>query len=123
MHESFAELLSRFTPDARALDRDALLFAAGQASVRRSMRTWGVLVGSLAGSQLLTLVLLWPGPRAAVGPVAKGVSPVEMTNPEMPPVATEATALWALNRRAMQSESGDLPRGTTVERLVPADSP
>lgn len=123
MPESLAERLSRFTPDGSGLDRDALLFAAGQASVRRPARTWGVLVGALAASQLLTLVLLWPGPRAAVGPVAKGVAPAELTNPDMPPVATETTALWALNRRAMQSESGELPREMAVERLVAAGPP
>ena len=59
MSEPFAERLSRFTPDGSGLDRDALLFAAGRASVRHNRR-WRVVAGGLAASQLLTLLLLWP---------------------------------------------------------------
>lgn len=59
MSEPFAESLSRFTPDAAGLNRDALLFAAGRASVRPN-RLWKALVAVLAVSQLLTLVSLWP---------------------------------------------------------------
>jgi hypothetical protein len=59
MSEPLAEHLSRFTPDPTGLDRDALLFAAGRASARAN-RKWQALVGTLALSQVLTLVLLWP---------------------------------------------------------------
>jgi hypothetical protein len=123
MAESFAERLSRFTPDGSGLDRDALLFAAGQASVRRSNRFWGVLTGTLAGAQLLTVVLLWPAPRTAVGPVADAVPHAEITISESPPAAAEATSLWALNRRVLDSKTGDLPGAASVDRLVAADPP
>ncbi len=59
MSEPLEERLSRFTPDATGLNRDALLFAAGRASMRPSRR-WQALVAVLATSQLLTLVCLWP---------------------------------------------------------------
>ena len=59
MSEPLAERLSRFTPDASGLKRDALLFAAGRASVRPPRR-WQMLAGLLAACQLATLVCLWP---------------------------------------------------------------
>ncbi len=53
------QTLARFTPDASKLDRDALLFAAGRASVPR--RRWlFAVVGLLTLSQAATLVWLWP---------------------------------------------------------------
>ena len=57
MSEPFLERLSRFTPDAGRLDRDALLFAAGRGSVRPN-RGWITLATLLASTQLLSLVLL-----------------------------------------------------------------
>ena len=59
MSEPFLERLSRFTPDAGRLDRDALLFAAGRNSARPN-RGWMTMAGLLAGTQALSLVLLWP---------------------------------------------------------------
>lgn len=60
--QRIAGQLSRFTPDRGALDRDALIFAAGRATANKH-RGWKALAGALAASQLLTLVMLWP--RAA----------------------------------------------------------
>jgi hypothetical protein len=58
MSEPFIERLSRFTPDAGGLDRDALLYAAGRASARPN-RAWIALAAALALTQPLSLVLLW----------------------------------------------------------------
>jgi hypothetical protein len=58
MSEPFLERLSRFTPDAGRLDRDALMFAAGRASARPN-RGWITLAGVLAGTQALMLAVLW----------------------------------------------------------------
>ena len=41
MSESFLERLSRFTPDAGRLERDALLFAAGRRS--DSVARWSLM--------------------------------------------------------------------------------
>lgn len=62
MSEAFLEHLSRFTPDAGGLDRDALLFAAGRNSVRPN-RGWAAVASLLAATQALSLVLLWPRPN------------------------------------------------------------
>ena len=55
MSKSLDQRLSRFTPDGTGLDRDALLIAAGRASLRPN-RAWTVVAGVLAACQLLTLV-------------------------------------------------------------------
>jgi hypothetical protein len=70
MSEPFLERLGRFTPAAGNLDRDALLFAAGRAAARPN-RGWITLVGALAATQALSLVLLWP--HAAPPAIGAGV--------------------------------------------------
>jgi hypothetical protein len=60
--EPSLERLSRFTPDAGRLRRDALLFAAGR-SAARPRRGWMALAGFLAVTQALSLLWLWPQPR------------------------------------------------------------
>jgi hypothetical protein len=122
MPESLAEHLSRFTPDGTGLDRDALLFAAGRASARPN-RGWVGLAGALAACQLLTLVFLRPVPAPpsdtrALAPPAPGA--VELPAPSLP---SDAAELWALNRRLLQSEGGDLPPPVTVDSIVPDDPP
>jgi hypothetical protein len=51
--------LSRFTPSASGLDRDAILFAAGRRSGRIN-RLWPAAAVLLAISQAATLAVLWP---------------------------------------------------------------
>ena len=119
MSEPLAERLSRFTPDAGGLDRDALLFAAGRASVRPGRR-WMALAGTLAASQLLTLVLLWPhtppGPSGAPSPTP----PVAVKPPPSPEPADPRA--WAVNR-PLPTDPGDLPPPTGLDDLVPDDPP
>ncbi len=67
MSEPFLERLTRFTPNAAGLDRDALLFAAGRSSARPN-RGWKALATALAGSQVLSLVVLWPWPKPDASP-------------------------------------------------------
>ena len=55
MSEPSLERLSRFTPDAGSLDRDALLFAAGRSSARPN-RGWMTLASLLAVALLLGAV-------------------------------------------------------------------
>ena len=62
MSEPILERLSRFTPDAGRLDRDALLFAAGRDSARPN-RGWMTLASLLAGTQALSLALLVAAPE------------------------------------------------------------
>ena len=64
--------LSRFTPHAPGLDRDAILFAAGRRSARGSW-VWKAAAGLLALSQAVTLVGLGRGrrPRTRSPPAAR----------------------------------------------------
>jgi hypothetical protein len=67
MPEPLADRLSRLTPDRAGLDRDALLFAAGRASVRPGRR-WPAVAALLAASQAATLALLWLRPEPPPAP-------------------------------------------------------
>ena len=116
MSEPFAERLSRFTPNGSGLDRDALLFAAGRASVRPGRR-WRVVSGALAASQLLTLVFLWPHMPSAPSVVP---APPVAVEPPLPSLAPAAPRSWAVNRR-MLNELDDLPPPAGSDNLVPDD--
>jgi hypothetical protein len=106
MSEPFLERLSRFTPDAGRLDRDALLFAAGRSSVRPG-RGWMTMAGLLAGTQALSLVLLWP--HASPPPAGGLTSAVASVSARR--VARESPAsavwgdhgLWSIRRRLLQA--------------------
>jgi hypothetical protein len=122
MLEPLPERLSRFTPDATGLDRDALLFAAGRASAPPH-RGWAVLAGVLAASQVLTLALLWsrPAPRASI--VATEPPPSRVLElPEAPHLA-DPSEVGVLTRRLGKAGSDDLPPAGYVDGLVPADPP
>lgn len=122
MSEPLAERLSRFTPDAAGLDRDALLFAAGRASVRPSRR-WQALAGVLAASQLLTLVFLWPRtpssppdtPFLASEPFRRDSMPVSATEPD-------PSELRALRQRMLEMDLDYTPP-PSYEPMAPPEPP
>jgi len=122
MSEELTERLSRFTPAGGALDRDAVVFAAGRASARPSRR-WVALAGGLAASQLLTLALLWPRPAAPGGvPVAKSPPAVAPAPPAEPAPQPPAGSLaeWTLGQHAAEA---DLPPLRPVADLRPDAQP
>jgi hypothetical protein len=117
-NDPVARLLSRFTPDSSALDRDALLFAAGRASVPPGRR-WMALAGALAASQAVTLgLLLWSGqaPTAVGPPVTVEVEPSRQPAPEVP--TPEASGIWRVF-----ATDGSLPAETAAEHLMPPEPP
>ncbi len=114
MSEPIGKRLSRFTPDAGGLDRDALLFAAGRASARPSRR-WKAVAGALAASQLLTLALLWPHTPQAAGPAP--APPQVAVQPSPPPPA--APDSWAVN----WLRAPDGPPPPAAADFVPDDPP
>jgi hypothetical protein len=86
--------LARFTPNASGLDREALLFAAGQQSARGS-RLWQVATALLAVSQVITLIALWPSEPVktpVVAPVPANSPPAEPITPATPPSSDVWTA-------------------------------
>jgi hypothetical protein len=113
MSDPSLERLSRFTPDSGRLDRDALLFAAGRSSARPN-RGWKTLASILAGTQVLSLILLWPHstPQAAgFGAPVAAVSEPPVTL-ELPTAHAWANAgLWSARHRPLASETEDRPTG------------
>ncbi len=122
MSEPLAESLSRFTPDASGLNRDALLFAAGRASVRPNRR-WQALAAVLAASQLLTLVCLWP--LAPVSPpetpmiATESVFPREKAGPARKPDPSE----WRALRQQMQDADLEYLTPPSDEPMPPQEPP
>jgi hypothetical protein len=125
MSEPLAERLSRFTPNTAGLDRDALLFAAGRASVRPSRR-WQGLAGALAVSQLLTVFCLWPQmpqpafvpnttPFAASEPPRSAAVPIR-------PSESDPSELRALRQRMRETDL-DYPTAPSDQPMVPPDPP
>jgi hypothetical protein len=113
MSEPLLERLSRFTPHAAGLDRDALIFEAGRRSARADRR-WVTLAGLLASTQVLSLVVLWPRPTqpAAGLPVQVVTAPALSTPSE--PLTSEALAnpgLWTARPKLIDSEIWDRPDG------------
>jgi hypothetical protein len=118
MSEPLPERLSRFTPDPGALDRDALLFAAGRASARTG-RLWMVLAGVLAVSQAATLVLLWPRQQQQAVTPAPQPAVVPAPGPAVPPESElSGTQLGALRRGLLGPGGEDLPPTPTVDALI-----
>ena len=112
MSEPFLERMSRFTPDAGGLDRDALLFAAGRSSACPNRR-WIALSSLLGGAQALTLVLLWPPPapppgRRSTVPVASVVVRVPTSPPPSSPAARVNSGLWTA-RQHQRRRSAETP--------------
>jgi hypothetical protein len=116
MSEPFLERMSRFTPDAGSVNRDALLFATGRASARPN-RGWIALAGALAATQVLSLALLWPHST-----LPGAGSPVQFANapsadPEPPPLPNPG---MLVARHTLESEPDDRPdTGTFVDTGPP----
>jgi hypothetical protein len=111
MSEPFLERLNRFTPDAGGLDRDALLFAAGRSSVHPN-RGLAALVGLLAGTQALSLLLLWPQspPNASRSTNAAGIATAPADLPTQSPSDTYANHdLWSARENLRKVETEDRP--------------
>jgi hypothetical protein len=125
MSEPFLERLTRFTPDAGRLDRDALIFAAGRASARPN-RGWVALAALLAGTQALSLAFLWPhaGPAqpgmrvpVAMAPAPRALGGAEISEP------TEDPALWSARHSLLESEPTDRPAAVETGTFVESGPP
>jgi hypothetical protein len=104
------ERLSRFTPDASGIDRDALLFAAGRASAHPSRR-WNAVCAALVTTQLLTLGLaLWPRPVQVQVLPGRALPPMAVVDlpTTVAPTPSGAASLLVQRDRAIAS-GGDLP--------------
>jgi|SRR5882724_7940231 len=129
MREPIIESLSRFTPGAGGLDRDAILFAAGRASARPN-RKWMALAGSLAASQLVTLALLWPRPTPVVNSNGPLIADTEIKSAlmddtkQISPTWTDTTELWTRNRQMLMTSDTELPPPVaSAGPMIPSDPP
>jgi hypothetical protein len=105
--------LSRFSPSAGTLDRDAILFAAGRASAR-SRRLWAAVAGVLAVTQAITLaLLLMPRPAQQM--------PVQNEN-KVPPVPTmdQSPESAPDNILQVRSDFEHWPKESPVNNPVPS---
>jgi hypothetical protein len=119
--DPLVQKLARLTPSSSAVDRDALLFAAGRASAPKT-RGWKLLSVVLAVSQAATLAL-WIAasglgtPRTeiprTIGP--EEVSPGLLESPVPQPASAETYA--SLSR---QLEKGGLPKPEPFADPLPA---
>jgi hypothetical protein len=113
MSEEFLERLSRFTPNAGGLDRDALLFAAGRGSARPN-RSWITLAALLANTQALSLVLLWPHPTPPAGRSTVAVATLPEPPATLDPRTSESwvnPGLRADRHSLLKLETEDRPAG------------
>jgi hypothetical protein len=109
MSDALTRLLSRLTPDG-GVDRDALMYQAGRASVPSPAR-WKALAAALALTQAVTLLMLLarPGTLPPVAPRAD------------PPAAPGYEAWPAARRYPLDPAEFAPPRGEAD--LVPDDPP
>jgi hypothetical protein len=124
MSDPLAASLSKFTPDGSGLDRDALLFAAGRASVP-PRRGWMALAAVLAASQLATLTLLaFPSAHPPVVPT-HGFAPTEYVTPapsEKQAPSPDRDRYSPLRAQALAAED-KLPTPEAIEPMGPAEPP
>jgi hypothetical protein len=122
MPEPILDRQSQFTPNFGELNRDALLFAAGRASARPN-RGWISLASTLAATQLLSFVIIWP--RQA--PPAGHVIPIAVESQRAPMfdgpvyVPLASSSLWSVRHHPSVSEIEDPPSADV--RLIDGGTP
>src|SRR5262249_42715366 len=127
MSESFLERMTKFTPDAGRLERDSLLFTAGQASARPN-RAWITLAATLASTQVLSVALWLPGlvPSRDAGALVDN-SPKPVINAPSSSTTSvglpERASFWAARQSMQTSDLLERPpsqeTGTFVESGPP----
>jgi hypothetical protein len=128
--EPFLERMSKFTPDVGHLERDALLFTAGRASARPN-RLWITLASTLAGTQVLSLALLWPGVHPSTDAntlVDQGPSQRSFTSASSIPEAStrdssDHASLWASRHRLADAELENRSTSGAAGTLVESGPP
>lgn len=124
MNDLLVKKLRRFTPDPVGLDRDALLFQAGRASVR-PQRWWPALAGLLALSQTATLLHFLtrsPEPSSSIIVEPKHESPASSLEPIESP-ASEEPRQWTYRRATMNADVDDLPKQQPIENAIASGRP
>jgi hypothetical protein len=111
MSEELLERLSRFTPDAGGLNRDALLFAAGRSSARPNRR-WMSLAALLAGTHVLSLIVMWPRATPPARETTAKIVTAPVTPAPLEPRVSETLAnsgIWSARHSLLEVEPEDRP--------------
>ena len=131
MSEPIVERLSRFTPDAAGLDRDALLFAAGRSSARPN-RGWMALASALAVTQAVSLAVMFlpaslqgrvpsiPSPLAGEGQGGGGKALAKAYPPPQPSPARGEGERGPSPARAEGTREAPSPQGGREDETLPA---
>jgi hypothetical protein len=115
MSDALTRLLRRFTPEGAGLDRDALMYEAGRASVPSPAR-WKALAALLALGQALTLLLV-------AQPAQRPAPPAEVRpEPAISPASAPPAGAWTMWQQQLQGE-GALAPMTVDADLVPDEPP
>jgi hypothetical protein len=129
MSEPIFERLSRFTPDTGRLDRDSLLYEAGRKSARPN-RVWTLSTSLLALTQVVSLVVLWPGmlPPAGERILAVNGTPPRAVDPgvtvaQSPSDFNDSHSLWAARRHFQESELDDQPASADAGAFIESEPP
>ncbi len=106
--------LAGLAPSIAGLNRDRLMFAAGQSAARRRRRLWPVATGLMAAvaACLAVALLLRPGPAPEVRYVrvevpaapapAPAVTEPEPAAPDAAPVPLPASAYWRVQQAMLR---------------------
>ncbi len=119
--DPLAAKLARFTPDTTAFDRDALIFAAGRALVRRRP-IWPIAVGLLTAAQSLTLYLYFTKPTIvetsfAVTPRFGETQRWEEFSPAVP-ATSDDLRLWSYRQAILTGDIDELPETLPENDLI-----
>jgi hypothetical protein len=120
--DPLVERLRRFSPDRVALDRDAVLFAAGRAAARPN-RCWQALVGALAACQLISLGLLWPRSMPPASPISRAPLAEDSVAGSPRFVAADFPHGPGVLRAGMLTDGGELRPSIPKAPLVPEQPP
>lgn len=109
--------LARFTPTSAAIDRDAMLFAAGRASAPGPVK-WKLLAGLFGLTQLVTIAFLVT--TSGAGGFREHIDAIA-TSPPSPQTSGEGEALPSLSYLDLMNHwrSGDLPRPEAISDNTP----
>ena len=115
--ERFVELLSGLRPAGAGIDRDRLMFLAGQRSMRSRCRAWQGLGGLLAVMLAATVALQWVAQPARHAPIVAAVpAPQIVELAAIPPAAADAedfprqAAYLKLRRQVLDDGLDALPK-------------
>ena len=113
------DALARFTPDRGGLDRDAIVFAAGQQSARS--HGWRNLALGLIAAQAVTLLALWPSTRPTAEVKEIAPSPTTLEEPADPPSPAPSDS-WLAVVRALRDGDEAISVPFVQRELTPTNA-